>query len=264
MFVAFSCRQRGICPSCHQKRALTSAINIAENICAPVPHRQFVFTMPKRFRLYFRYNRELLRRLPVLSWQSTVEVVRAVLDREDLTPGMIGAIQTHGRLSGWHPHLHCLTTYGGFTPGGTFIPLPDDLSTTPFRRLWEDKLFAFLLEEGRISREVIRQMRSWEHSGFSVDKSVTLPARDTAGLQRVAAYMLRCPISISRIVSVSGNGQVLYKAEKTECQSFPRLGSDTLRRGAPRNFEVFDPLEFLAEITQHIPETDLASCGCVS
>jgi hypothetical protein len=69
--------------------------------------------------------------------------------------------------------------------------------------------------------------------------------------------MLRCPISISRIVSVNGDGQVLYKAEKAECQSFPRLGSETLRRGAPRNFEVFDPLEFLAEITQHIPETGM-------
>lgn len=129
MFVVFSCKQRGICPFCHQKRALTSAINIAENICAPVPHRQFVFTMPKRFRLYFRYNRELLRGLPVLAWQATLQVVRAVLAREDLPPGMIGAIRTHGQLCGWHPRLHCLTTYGGFTPGGTFIPLPDDLST---------------------------------------------------------------------------------------------------------------------------------------
>jgi hypothetical protein len=30
---------------------LTTAQRIAEEVSAPVPHRQFVFTMPKRFRL---------------------------------------------------------------------------------------------------------------------------------------------------------------------------------------------------------------------
>jgi len=29
----------------------------------------------------------------------------------------------------------------------------------------------------------------------------------------------------------------------------------TLMEGIPRNFEVFDPLDFLAEVTQHIPNT---------
>ena len=39
IFVAFSCKQRCICPSCHQKRSLVTAINIAEHIAAPVAHR---------------------------------------------------------------------------------------------------------------------------------------------------------------------------------------------------------------------------------
>jgi hypothetical protein len=34
--------------------ARQAAINIAENVAVAVPHRQFVFTMPKRFRAYFR------------------------------------------------------------------------------------------------------------------------------------------------------------------------------------------------------------------
>ncbi len=40
-FVAFSCKLRCICPSCHQKRTLVTSINIAENICARVAHNQF-------------------------------------------------------------------------------------------------------------------------------------------------------------------------------------------------------------------------------
>ena len=55
--------------------------------------------MPKRFRLYFRYNRDLLGKLPRLAWEVFAEVCRAVLDRADVTPGMIAAIQTHGQDS---------------------------------------------------------------------------------------------------------------------------------------------------------------------
>ncbi len=43
-------------------------------------------------------------------------------------------------------------------------------------------------------------MRTWKHSGFSVDKSVALAPGDTTGLERVAATMIRCPFSLVRIV----------------------------------------------------------------
>ncbi len=57
MFVAFSCKQRCTCPSCHQKRALLTALHVAEEVCSPVPHRQVVFTIPKRLRLHSRFDR---------------------------------------------------------------------------------------------------------------------------------------------------------------------------------------------------------------
>lgn len=66
--------------------------------------------------------------------------------------------------------------------------------------------------------------------------------------------MIRCPFSLDRILSVSEDGKVVYRAEKADCQPFPALGNDKLSRGVSRNFEVFDGLDFLAEITQHIPD----------
>lgn len=63
LFVAFSCRGRCVCPSCHQKRALEKAVWVAEEVCTEVAHRQFVFTIPKRLRIYFRYDRSLLGEL---------------------------------------------------------------------------------------------------------------------------------------------------------------------------------------------------------
>ena len=57
MFVAFSCKQRCTCPSCHQKRALLTALHVAEDVCFPVAHRQVVLTIPKRLRLHARFDR---------------------------------------------------------------------------------------------------------------------------------------------------------------------------------------------------------------
>ena len=34
----------------------------------------------------------------------------------------------------------------------------------------------------------------------------------------------------------------------------PKTGDRDLTRGIPRNYEIFDPLDFLAEVTQHIPD----------
>jgi hypothetical protein len=32
------------------------AMHVAQDVCEPVPHRQLVFTIAKRFRLFFRYD----------------------------------------------------------------------------------------------------------------------------------------------------------------------------------------------------------------
>lgn len=40
-FVAFSCKTRCICPSCHQKRVLELSSHVREEVCEKVPHRQF-------------------------------------------------------------------------------------------------------------------------------------------------------------------------------------------------------------------------------
>ena len=56
------------------------------------------------------------------------------------------------------------------------------------------------------------------------------------------------------MIKVTESGQVIYKTEHSECQKFPDPASDTLQCGVSRNFEILEPLDFLAEITQHIPE----------
>ena len=94
--------------------------------------------------------------------------------------------------------------------------------------------------------EVVQNMRSWEHSGFSVDQSVLLSAGDQAGIERLVQYMVRCPFSLSRLVKVTDTGQVVYKTEKDACHAFPDPQSNDLEAGANRNFQILSPLDFLA------------------
>jgi hypothetical protein len=48
--IAFSCKLRCLCPSCHQKRELLW-IELASELLAEVPHRQAVSAVPKRLRI---------------------------------------------------------------------------------------------------------------------------------------------------------------------------------------------------------------------
>ena len=134
---------------------------------AEVPHRQFVFTIPKRLRIYFRFERRLLGDLCRAAARTVITVYRAASGRPDAVPGMVGAIQTFGQLIHAHPHIHALVTEGVFLPDGTFLPLPK-LATEPFLKLWEQEVFALLLAEGKITEEVVANIRSWRHSGLSV------------------------------------------------------------------------------------------------
>jgi hypothetical protein len=88
LFVPFSCRGRCFCPSCHEKRALEKAGWVAKHVCAEVPHRQFVFTIPKRLRIYFRFERRLLGDLCRAAARTAITVYRAASGRPDAVPGM--------------------------------------------------------------------------------------------------------------------------------------------------------------------------------
>ena len=56
------------------------------------------------------------------------------------------------------------------------------------------------------------------------------------------------------MVRLTEDGSVIYRAEQDHCCPFPSPASADLRGGPRRNFQVFSALDFLAELTQHIPE----------
>ena len=57
---------------------------------------------------------------------------------------MVAAIQTHGELLHWHPHLHSLVTCGGFTPASEFLEVPE-LDIDRLHAAWREAVFALYL-----------------------------------------------------------------------------------------------------------------------
>ena len=62
---------------------------------------------------------------------------------------------------------------------------PPQLDLQRLEATWQEGVIALYLAEEKIEPEVVENMRTWEHSGFSVDQSVLLAAGDQAGIERL-------------------------------------------------------------------------------
>jgi hypothetical protein len=47
---AFSCKGRGVCPSCNARRMVEVAAHLTDQVLPPLPLRQWVLSLPKRIR----------------------------------------------------------------------------------------------------------------------------------------------------------------------------------------------------------------------
>jgi hypothetical protein len=78
--LAFSCKGRWFCPSCHQKKVQLFGALLSEAVLFPVPHRHFTFGIPKMLRPYFRHDRDLLKDLCRLAHECLLEYLRTTLN----------------------------------------------------------------------------------------------------------------------------------------------------------------------------------------
>jgi hypothetical protein len=237
--IAFSCKLRCLCPSCHQKRELLWGEWAGAELLEEVPHRQVVFTLPKRLRVFFRFDRRLLGELPGCAWRALRLYLAAAFDRHDLTPGAIGFLQTAGELLGWHPHLHVLLADGGWLPDGSFRHLLY-LDSSQLEKLFRAEVLRLLLQRRKLGDEVVENLLSWRHSGFSVHAAVRIEGRSEAG--RLGRYGIRCPLVLQRLEWNEATAEVVYSARPAH------------RDGVGASVARWDVLEFLAQVLDHLPE----------
>ena len=111
-------KRRHFCPSCHQKRVVELGEYLCEEILKTVPHRHFIFSIPKILRKYFLYDRNLLSNLSRCGWESLKVFLKKTVPEEEAFPGVAIAIQSFGDFLGFNPHLHVLGSDGCFYGDG--------------------------------------------------------------------------------------------------------------------------------------------------
>ncbi len=239
--IAFSCKRRCLCPSCDTKRALLFAEHLESTVLLPYPHRHVVWSIPKRLRVYFRYDRKLIKHLYTAAWRAWRETMAEALPGGQSAAVM--ALHTSGDLLNFHPHIHSLCLDGVIDSSGEFQQLaPADLAavTQALTMRFADNVFDALLRAELISQDTIDNMRSWEHSGFNVFLAEPTPADNRDARLFLARYLKRSPLSLERTTLIESALTPTIRLTKI-------LDDGDLHRD-------LSPLEFLAELQQHIPD----------
>ncbi len=238
--IAFSCKGRGICPSCNQRSMVETAAHLIDHVLPQVPFRQFVMSFPKRIRCYIENHKTLQTVLKIV-----VDEIRKTLiaNNPDVQAPQIGAIsfiQHFGNTLNYHPHFHLVVTDGVFSSeeGLQFHEATltqDDI--TDMQEAIQKRVLRYFCNRKFFDKDEMQKMLAYENSGFSLDATVKIPAYDKEALERLIRYCARPPFN-SENIRVH-NSLINYR--------FPKPSYDG------RLFMTLDALDFLERISHFIP-----------
>ncbi len=86
ILIAFSCKSRGVCPSCTARRMADCAAHVVDRILPPARYRQWVWTMPRAVRYWLAKDGSRITRVhelflrAVFAWQRRLARERGIAD----------------------------------------------------------------------------------------------------------------------------------------------------------------------------------------
>jgi len=234
-FRPFSCKTFHLCPSCDQKRTILYAEYLAEELLLELPHRQFVFTVPKILRPYFMNDKRLYGEVSRLIFELLSSFFSLAAQRE-LQCGCVASYQSFGEFARFHPHWHVLVLEGGFDKWGRFVYLPLGCDAG-LLKLWQESILAFFLKQKLIEQERATMIRSWVHSGFSVESETRMLNKETR--EALGQYAVRGAVSEQRISYDSAADLVTWSARVSGFFE--------------GKVETFKGYEFVEQLVAHLP-----------
>jgi len=150
--------------------------------------------------------------------------------------GVVVSYQSFGDLMRWNPHFHCIVLEEGIDEAGSFHHIPIK-NTARITEVFRNRVIKLFVDRGLLDRSFALKILSWQHSGFSVDNSVPIPASSRKARVNLSQYIIRNPISLQKILYARSNGTVIY----------------TMKYNEYWKENLFKANDFIAELTQHIP-----------
>ena len=186
------------------------------------------------------YDRKMLAKLSRCAWKVLSDYIKQSVPVDNPMPGAVISVQTFGEFLNFNPHLHIIATNGCFYGNGEFMtglePDAKDLEV-PFAM----EVFNMLKKEGKINGAIINNMLNWNHSGFNVYCGHAVRPWDKEGIEKLARYIVRAPLSQERMTyipcnaSSGGKARVIYRGKTSKTR------------------EAFTALDWLARLVTHIP-----------
>jgi hypothetical protein len=195
------------------------------DVLKKIPHRHFVFSIPKILRRYFLYDRKLLADLSRCAWESLKAFLRDAVPEDDPVPGAVIAVQTFGDFLGFNPHCHILVTDGCFYGDGGMFRVAPPLELKKLEAIFRHKVLRMLMDKGKITQELIAMLSSWRHSGFNVFCGNRIsPTDDTAMEQSGPLHHPGVLFPRADAVPRAGREGRLYGQGRQKDEDIPRSG----------------------------------------
>ena len=207
-FVAYSCKGRGVCPSCNTRRMVETAAHLTDHVFPRLPVRQWVLSVPKRLRYFMQRDGAVLNmvlriflRVIAQSLQTHSPGV-AQVDKAALHIGAIAFIHRFGSSLNGHVHFHVCVVDGVFeavagvggaaaqvqasSPGVIYHPATaiDQAAVAQVQTTLQKRILRAFVGRGLLESCDAKDMLAYQHSGFSVDAGVCIEAHDRAALER--------------------------------------------------------------------------------
>jgi len=179
-----------------------------ERLLLRLPHRQMVFTFPKVLRGFFRHHPTLYGQIARQVYAMISRFYNAAAGCKLHTAAVI-AYASAAEFARFNPHLHAIILEGGFDLSGRFVHIPQ-LDLARLGQYFRASTVDFFLKCQLINERLARNMLQWDHSGFSVDGAVRIPAGSCRTREAVSQYISRAPISLSKLVVEDHAATVLY------------------------------------------------------
>ena len=195
--IAFSCKGRGVCPSCNTRRMAETAAHLADHVFPRLPVRQWVLSVPKRLRYFLQRDTALQGAVLRILLRGVQRCLR------EHSPGCgtaarIGAvafIHRFGSSLNEHTHFHCCVVDGVFQPAANIgdaadaADAADAVAGVDFHAATGLDAAAIAQVQAQVRQRILRafvrrglidksdgdEMGAWEHGGgFSLDASVCI------------------------------------------------------------------------------------------
>jgi Putative transposase/Transposase zinc-binding domain len=270
LLVAFSCKGRGVCPSCNAKRAHVSAVHLVERVLPHVPYRQWTLSFPHRVRWVLLKDVGLLSEVLTVFLRALFALQRRRARRQGLCGGQVGAVsfvQFFGSALQVTPHFHSLVPDGVFVPqesGVRFeaLPPPTQAEVERLLRAVRQRVLRLLEKRGAVPAQgpedaqqayqahSLQQRLRWLEldvplppskqprcsflEGFSLHAHTHLHANDRQGLERLCRYGARGALALERL-SRAEDGRIAWRMKRPLPDGTTHLfftGLELLRRVA--------------------------------